>query len=320
MSTDYVRTHVIATYADVTLTDPAEQVLRRGNRIRQARRARRVGPALVAIAAITVGVSALPGQPRSTPEPIELVAYHVPAFPLALQPVPAELSPARFSLDPDIDGTGPGVAHASYTDTADGDSGVSLNIHEDGQPTNLGEQVGRVEVRGIDATLYESSNSDAERFVTVAWKRTPDQWVTLTGAGRHANRQEVLALAGSVTDKPTAVPLQLRVAPAGWDVVAYKEDIIITLADPRSDDPTRTLNVSLRAQATAPEDLTSQVEAVTGPVRAVDVHAQPAQLVPTAYGWYLQARLPDGETFVLQAPKDLTQAQVLAIADGVART
>jgi hypothetical protein len=319
MSIDYVRTHFVAEYADVTLTDPAEQVLRRGNRIRWGRRARRVGPALVAVAAVAVGVTVLPGQPGYTPEEIELVAYEVPAFPLALQPVPAGLSSARFSLDPDSDGTGPGVAHASYRDTADPASGVTLNVQRGSEPTDLGEQAGHVEVRGIEATVYESSNSDAETFVTVAWQRKQGQWVTLTGRGRHANRQEVLALAGSVAGKPTEVPLQLRVAPAGWEVIAYKEDIIITLADPRSGDHPRTLNVSLRAEPIAAEDLSSQLEAVTGPTRTVAVQGQPAQLVPTAYGWYLQARLPDGATFVLQAPKDLTQAQVLEIASGVTR-
>jgi hypothetical protein len=49
----------------------------------------------------------------------------------------------------------------------------------------------------------------------------------------------------------------------------------------------------------------------------VTVHAQPAQLVPTGCGWYLQARFPDGTVFALQAPEAFTAADVLAVAVAV---
>jgi hypothetical protein len=321
MSNNNVRDHFVASYSDVTLRDPLEQVVRRGNHIRRARRARRAGPALVAAAAVALAATVLPlGQSDETPGPIELVAYDVPAFPLALRSVPPGLSAARFSLDPNMDGTGPGVAHAVYSDRADRGSGVSIHIHGPDRPDGLGDKVGKVAIGGVDATVYEFSNSADEPSVTVAWERREDQWVTVSGKGRRADREGIVALATDLVDRPTEVPLQLSVAPAGWEVVAYKEDVILTLADPRSKDHTRSLTVRLTKDPTPREALAAQLEAVTGPLRPVRVHGQPAELLPTASGWYLQARLPDRTTFVLQAPKDLTQEDVLAIAAGVERS
>jgi hypothetical protein len=115
------------------------------------------------------------------------------------------------------------------------------------------------------------------------------------------------------------VTLQVHLAPAGWELVSYKESKILTLRDPRSKDHTRDLTVYLPERATPARELASTVEGVTGPVEPVRVHGRAAHLVPTHFGWYLQASLPDGTTFVLLAPKDVARADVLEFAGGVSR-
>ncbi|MDQ1663160.1 MAG: hypothetical protein QOJ68_3140 [Blastococcus sp.] len=52
-------------------------------------------------------------------------------------------------------------------------------------------------------------------------------------------------------------------------------------------------------------------------MRPVTVNGRPAQLVPTANGWFLQAQFPDGTTFVVQAPASFTEADMLAVAEQV---
>ena len=59
-----------------------------------------------------------------------------------------------------------------------------------------------------------------------------------------------------------------------------------------------------------------------GPVshlQAVQVNGRPGQLFQAQGSWLLQAPLPDGSAFTLQAPTTLTSRQVIAIADQVRR-
>ena len=63
-----------------------------------------------------------------------------------------------------------------------------------------------------------------------------------------------------------------------------------------------------------------------GPVDEVAVQGQPAQIVRTddgdggVHGWFLRARLPDGTTFVVEAPGSLAADQVAQIPDQVTFT
>ena len=55
------------------------------------------------------------------------------------------------------------------------------------------------------------------------------------------------------------------------------------------------------------------------------MQGQPAHVVRTDFGgghegWFLQARFPDGTTFVVQAPGSLTRDQVVQVADQVTYT
>jgi hypothetical protein len=131
-----------------------------------------------------------------------------------------------------------------------------------------------------------------------------------------------VSLAEQVVDRPVVVPLQLALAPRGWVLVAYKDDRIVTLADPAGDPATdataRTLTASLPQPPSDPADLSREVGA-TGDLVSVTVHGRPASLLPTHDGWFLQAELPDGTVFVVQAPGDFTVRQVVQVAEGVSR-
>ncbi|SDF66595.1 hypothetical protein SAMN05660485_03865 [Blastococcus fimeti] len=323
MTTD-LRTELSAAYADVALADPLDAVVRRGRRIRRARRARRVGPALVAAAAVVVGVTVVQGEDAVVvPGPIELVDYSVPAFPLSFDQLPAGLVGPSISADPSFDEVGLGAQHAGWSDPDDPDNSLGLGVHDDEPDTSGEDEVGEAEVDGEDATVYRMDVTGGPEAYSVVWERADDRWVRVSGSGRFGSEDAVVDLARRVVDRGMAVPLQVALAPRGWVVVAYKDDRILTLADPAGAPATeaaaRTLTVHLPPSAIAPADLPTAVGSVVGPMEQVVVQGRPAHLLPTADGWYLQAEIPDGTAFVLQAPADFTPAQVVAVAEGVAR-
>jgi hypothetical protein len=319
-----LRTELTGAYAAVTLADPLDDVVRRGRRIRRARRARRVGPALVVAAAVAVGVTVVQdGDVHGPPGPVELVDYSVPAFPLSFDRLPAGLDGPSISADPSFDEVGLGAQHAGWGDPDDPKSGVGLGVHPD-EPDSSGEdEVGETEIAGEDATVYRTDVTGGPEAWSVVWERDDDQWVRVSGTGRFGSETAVVDLARRVVDRGTAVPLQVALAPRGWVVVGYKDDRILTLADPAGAPATeavaRTLSVHLPPASTEPADLPATVGAVDGRMEEVSVHGRPAHLLPTADGWYLQATLADGTVFVLQAPADFTPAQVVEVAGGVGR-
>jgi hypothetical protein len=318
-----LRSELTAAYADVSLADPVELVVRRGRRIRRARRARRAAPALVAAAAVLVGVAVGRGGDPAVPGPIELVEYSVPAFPLTFDSVPAGLTGPSLSLDPSFERVGPGTAHAGWADPADPATGVGIEVAADEPGTVGDDDIGDATIDGEDGTVYRTEVTGAGPSFSVVWERQDDQWVRVFGEGRFASEKAVVQLARQVVERATVVPLQLTLAPRGWVLVAYKDDRILTLADPAGDPATdataRTLNVFLPQPPSDPADLPRQTGATGGRMYDVIVHGQPGYLLPTAEGWILQAAMTDGTVFVLQAPGDFTQAQVVEVADGVSR-
>jgi hypothetical protein len=316
-----LRSELAEAYADVSLADPVEQVVRRGRRIRRARRARRVAPALVAAAAV-VAVTVSHGGAPAAPGPVELVGQQSQVFPLSFDAVPAGLTGPSLSLDPSFEEVGPGRAHAGWSDPDDPDSGVGLQVDAAEPSADGDDEIGEARIDGADATVYRTPVTGADPYLSVVWERADDQWVTVTGDGRFATEDAVVGLARQVVDRPVAVPLQLSLAPRGWVLVAYKDDRIVTLADPSGDPATdataRTLNAYLPQPPSDPADLPREVGATGGTV-PVTVHAQPAYLLPTQDGWFLQAAMLDGTVFVVQAPADFTVDQVVEVAEGVTR-
>ncbi|MFD2092833.1 hypothetical protein [Blastococcus deserti] len=323
MTTD-LRSELSGAYADVTLADPLDQVVRRGRRIRRARRVRRVAPPLVAAAAVVVGVTVVQGEDGVVaPGPIELVGYSVPAFPLSFDPVPAGLAGPSFSLDPSFEEVGPGTAHAGWSDPDDPDTGIGLSVRSDGPGTSGEEEVGETEIAGEEATLHRTVVTGGPEVYSVVWERTDDQWVRVFGTGRFGSEEDVVELARRVVDRAAGVPLQVGLAPRGWVVVGYKDDRILTLADPAGDPATegtaRTLSVHLTDSPSDPADLPLEVGATDGRMDEVSVQGRPGYLLPTADGWLLRAAMADGTVFTLQTPADFTPEQVVAIAEEVHR-
>ena len=318
-----LRAELTAAYADVALADPLDQVVRRGRRIRRARRARQVAPALVAVTAVVVGVSMTGGADSTVPAgPVELVAFSAPAFPLSFDRLPDGLTGPSLSLDPSFERVGPGAAHAGWSDPVDPASGVGISVSDD-EPENMGEELGEVRIGEEDGTVHEQREGPAP-FVTVVWERADDQWVTVGGEGRFASEQAVVELARQVVDRGIAVPLQLTLAPRGWVLVAYKDDRIVTVADPSGPPATeaaaRTINAYLPQPPSDPAELSQEVTGGRAPTVELTVHGRPAYLLPTSEGgWFLQATMADGTVFVVQTPGDLTQEQVVRVAEGVSR-
>ena len=323
MTTD-LRTEFSGAYADITLTDPLSDVVRRGRRIRRARRARRVGPALVVAAAVVVGVSVVQDEKTyGPPGPIVLVDYSVPAFPLSFDRLPPGLEGPSISADPSFDEVRIGAHHAGWSDPDDPDSGLGIGVHEEEPDTSGEDEVGETQIAGEDATVHRMDVTGGPETWSVIWERADDQWVRVSGSGRFGSEDAVVDAARQVVDRGTAVPLQVRLAPRGWVVVAYKDDRVLTLADPAGRPPTeaaaRTLTVHLPPEPGAPADLPRDVGATDGRMDQVTVQGRPGYLLPTSEVWFLQASLADGTVFTLQAPLDLTPEQVVEVAEGVER-
>ncbi len=157
--------------------------------------------------------------------------------------------------------------------------------------------------------------SGAERWVTLSWERGPGQWVEITGNGRYATEESVRALAAIIVDEPQPMPLQLHLAPAGWTLDAFKGDSIITLRNPA--DPR--LGLSVQAIPQVDPDVLHNTQGARH-ASTVQINGQPAQLIRTEDEWFLQAPLPDGTAFNLQAPLLLTQAQIITIGEQVSRS
>ena len=210
--------------------------------------------------------------------------------------MPAGLAGPHLSLDPSFERVGPGTAHAGWSDPADPATGVGISVATD-EPDGAGDDVGEATVDGVDATVHRTVVTGAGPSFSVVWERSDDQWVQVSGEGRFASVEAVVALARQVVDRVTVVPLQLTVAPRGWVLVAYKDDRILTLADPAGDPATeataRTLNVYLPEPPSDPAALPAEV-AATGATQDVTVHGRPGYLLPSAEGWFLQAAMDDG--------------------------
>jgi hypothetical protein len=274
------------------------------------------------VAAVVIAApDAPPGPPPST---VTLVAFEPPAFPLALDPAPAGLIP-QFSADPG------GVLHAGYS-AAGGDDAISITVTPDKPGLVDPSDEKNVTVVGRDAELVTEHpvygtghGSEVRARIALRLEWSDDRWVELTGSGRYDDRGRLLAVAGTLVERPQPVPLQVHLAPEGWSVLAYKDDRILTLVNDHYEP--QTLNVFLPEQPVPADRLLHELSgSPIGPVIDVAINGRPAQLVrldarnAADNGWFLQAQFPGGRTFVVQAPAAFTQEQVLAFAGQVTYT
>jgi hypothetical protein len=308
-----------AAYSDVVLPDPAEAVLRRGNRLRRARRVSRAAYVSVAgLVAVALGVSVTTPSPGGS-GPIRLVAYSLPSLPVSLDPVPDGLA---VSFDYDM-----GRLIAFYVDAANQDEQINpdLSLRLLGQAADDPEATSdrRLSVQGQPALLYvRDLPGEAEDRSTVTWENEPGSWVSLAGTGRFAAEGALLAQAENVTNETLPLNMSLDFAPAGWDLVGYKVirpgGAVLALSDGGpSDANARRLTVALYAGTYEPLVPTRMED--PGPITPIDVQGRIGELMEGARGWFLQVPLDDSTYITMQAPKDLTHDQVIQMASGVGR-
>jgi hypothetical protein len=268
-----------------------------------ARPARRRALALGAAAAVLTAVAVaglLPsgGAPGPSGGPVTLVAFAGPVFPVALDPVPDGLR------------AGPVTGEANWLAmsyrAARGADEVHLRVSGD-RPDTRGAE--RITVNGRSAELELSPEGNGPPVVH--WRQPGGQWVSVSGEGRFAAEDALRAVAATVVDRPQEVPLRVGLAPAGWKLLGFKDDTILTLRDPRSD---RTMTVQLVPQPDP--DLRHTVMGVRE-VSEVRVQGRPAQLVRAEEMWFLQVPVTGGRAFTLQAPLDFTPEQVVAVGEQV---
>lgn len=313
--------------ARVALLDEIERSRTVRGRVRarlpRRRTALRIGAGVTvaAVAWTAAAVIAAPDELGPPPTGVTLVAFEPPVFPLTLDPAPPGLTPS-FSADPG------GVLHAVYGGA--GDDGIYVRIEPDEPEQYDVRDTDDVTVNGQDAELVTGSITmcsgpgpecvDVEvPYLHLVWERRDGQWLELSGSGRYEDAQGLLEVARNLVDRPQAVPLQVHLAPAGWSVLAYKDDRILTLVNDSYEQQTLTVHLPLPEELVPADELRDQLMGPVGPVIPATVNGLPAHLVridagPIDSGWYLRAQFPDGTTFVVQAPAAFTQEEVLRFA------
>lgn len=271
-------------------------------------------------AALVIGLVVALGQGGGTTtevpqaSPIRLVEFRAPALPPELNPVPDGLRAGgltgepgwigRFYSPPDVG------SHDQIGVLASSRGHNPQNIDEDHRATTFdGKRAFVAELEGIDGT----DPSKTLRTVRLSWESAPGTWTILSGSGRYASEEAVRALARTLVPTTDELELSIGVAPAGWELAAFKPGVT-TLRDPAS--PDRELTVSLRDGLT--ENFAEGTEVPVERSTAVTINGRRGEVLALTDGtWLLQALLPDGRAFLLQAAAGFTQQQVVEVAEGV---
>jgi hypothetical protein len=242
------------------------------------------------------------------------VEFRAPVLPPELNPVPGGFHAGELTGEPGWIGRFYGPADVRSHDQigvlASSRGPNPQNIDETPRETTYdGKKAFVTELEAFDGT----DPSKVLKTVRLAWESTPGTWTILSGSGRFASEEAVRALAGTLVATTDELDLSIDVAPAGWELAAFKTGVT-TLRDPAS--PDRELTVSLRDGLI--EDF---AEGTAVPVERsvpVTINGNPGELLALTDGtWELQALLPDGRAFLLQAAAGFTQQQVVEVAEGV---
>jgi hypothetical protein len=286
--------------------------------VRLRRRAVIIGAA-AAVAAVA-GVIATTGSDTTTPPsavgtPPVLVEFHMPALPPELHPIPHGVTEPDFTAEP-------GWLAAIYADATPGKeaSGISVTVYSS-RPSSNGVEHRDTTYAGKPAVLEKVDQKDpAYHSVSLGWARSPGQWIRLTGTGDFADERIVRSLADTLVDTDKRLSLDITVAPAGWELYAFKgagpdgDGAVTSLRDPRN--PDRTIHVSTMLGLVP--NYGAAVEGGPRETIPVDVNGREGDLVLIPGDrWMLQAPLAEGRAFQLQVPADFTQQQVVELAEGV---
>jgi hypothetical protein len=273
-------------------------------------------------AAVVIGIVAAVGQfgggtevPQAgNSDPVRLVEFRTPALPPELSPVPDDLHSVGLTGEPGWIGRFYSPPNPRSHDRI----GV-LASSRGPNPQNIGEDHRETTYDGKKAFVAEleatdgSDPSKIHRTVRLAWESAPGTWTILSGSGRFATEDSVRALAATLVPTTDELELSIDVAPAGWELTAFK-DGVTTLRDPAA--PDRELTVSLRDGLT--ENFADGTMVPVDRSVPVTINGSRGELLALTDGtWMLQALLPDGRAFLLQVSAGFTQQQVVEVAEGV---
>jgi hypothetical protein len=275
--------------------------------------------AAAVVIGVVVAVGQVGGGGTEVPQagnggPVRLVEFRTPALPPELSPVPDGLRSVGLTGEPGWIGriySPPNPRdHDQVSVLASSRGPNPQNIDEDHRETTYdGKRAFVTELEAIDG----ADPSRIHRTVRLAWESAPGTWTILSGGGRYASEESLRALADTLVPTTDELELSIGVAPAGWELTAFKEGVT-TLRDPAA--PDRELTVSLRDGLT--EDF---AEGTMVPVERsvpVTINGSRGELLALTDGtWMLQALLPDGRAFLLQVSSGFTQQQVVEVAEGV---
>jgi len=275
-----------------------------------------VAAAAVAAGVVSTGGTGTPTPPRAVDKPV-LVEFHMPALPPELKPIPDGVTPPGFTGEP---GWLAAVYHGADSRPGEETSSISVAVYTH-RPSSNGVAHRDTTYDGKRAVI-ETVDQDQPTFhgVSLGWERSPGQWVRLSGTGDFADEQIVRSLADTLVDTNKRLSLDISVAPAGWELYAFKDagpdgdGAVTSLRDPRN--PDRSIHVSTMLKLVP--NYGRAVEGGPRDVIPVSVNGRRGDLVLIpGERWMLQAPLPDGRAFQLQVPADFTRQQVIELAEGV---
>lgn len=285
------------------------------NRPVRLRRRAAIIAAAAAAAAVVAGIVATggtetPPSADDSPAPTTLVRFDMPTLPPVLNPIPDGMSEPGFTAEP-------GWFAAVYSD-ADKRSAIQIRTQQSRPAIDGGRDT---TYAGKPAVIGRSDQEEpAYHSVSLTWEWSSGRWITLTGRGDYAEEQAVRSLADTLVDTDERLSLDISVAPAGWELYAFKDagpdgdGAVTSLHDPRNPDRTIHVNTMLGLWP----NYGDLVEGGPLPVISVTVNGRHGELVHLPDDrWQLQAPLPDGRAFQLQVPAGFTQQQVIELAEGV---
>ncbi len=216
-------------------------------------------------------------------------------FPVTPTSLPSGIGDPVFEVDPGFSLARYGTGESTLTVIAP-DSLAHWTMPTDAQHVLLDDH---------DALAFRAEPN----AFTVAWEEDDGQVLGVTGRGRYAAPDEVEAVARSLVERPQRVPLELTLAPRGWEVSSYRSDRGAELSGDGEH-----LSVSLLTR------LSPGLEAYAATdVSTVDVSGHPGLVgrQGSGDGWVLEGRTTDGQAFSVLAPASLTRDEVVDLARGI---
>jgi len=272
--------------------------------------------AAAAAAAVVAGIVATSGTDTppiaaDPPTPPTLVRFDMPTLPPVLDPIPDGMTEPGYTAEP-------GWLAAAYHKAGQRQTSITVSVRQSRPDTDGGRDT---TYAGKPAVVRTVDQAEPEyHSVSLTWEWSPGRWISLTGHDDLADEQTVRALADTLVDTDEPLSLDITVAPAGWELYAFKDagpdgdGAVTSLHDPRN--PDRTIHVNTMLEMWP--DYGKYVEGGPLPVIPVTINDRPGELVHLPDDrWMLQAPLPDGRAFQLQVPAGFTQQQVVELAEGV---